>query len=210
MTFSETFERRFWAKVERRGPDECWLWNAWVNNYGYGQISDGPRAKRKNVLASRASWALHTGKMPPAGVFVCHRCDNPRCVNPAHLFLGSQIVNMRDAAKKDRIAFGEGRPNTKLTATQARAIASDTRTHAAIAADFGVSKSRISAIKSGRSWSRDVPVSQIVKPERRKLSREAVRLIRGDRRAISAIARDFGVSRSLVCLVRGGKIYKEL
>lgn len=98
---SPTVDERFWAKVDRRGDDECWEWQAHTDRGGYGQFS--PERSRQ-VAAHRWSLASHTGKSIPQGMFVLHSCDNPACVNPAHLRLGDHADNMRDRKERGRSA----------------------------------------------------------------------------------------------------------
>lgn len=90
---------RFWLKVDQRGPDECWPWLASADPDGRGRFW-WPDAGR-NVAAPRVVWYLSTG-LWPGDLFVCHHCDNPPCVNPAHLFLGTASDNARDMDSKGR------------------------------------------------------------------------------------------------------------
>jgi len=92
--------KRFWPKVDRRGPDECWPWMAYRDRNGYGRISVGGRAGRTE-LAHRLAWTLANGPIP-ASLCVLHRCDNPSCVRPEHLFLGTQHENLLDMVAKRR------------------------------------------------------------------------------------------------------------
>lgn len=88
---------RFWAKVKK--TEECWEWTAALSSTGYGQIG----VNRKLIFAHRFSYVLHYGNIPE-GLFVLHKCDNPKCVNPDHLFAGTQTDNMQDCSKKGRHA----------------------------------------------------------------------------------------------------------
>lgn len=114
------FLLRFWDKIKR--SDNCWLWTASVNTQGYGQMWQRRtgQPKRKHAV-HRLSYQLAYGPIPE-GLSVLHRCDTPRCVNPAHLFLGTQADNMTDMHKKARHCFGETHPLHRLTESDVRDI----------------------------------------------------------------------------------------
>lgn len=98
MKSKKTPEERFWSRVVKGGPDECWPWVG-ANTRGYGILS----VNDKNTKSTRFSWALHHGVPFPEHLDCCHTCDNPPCVNPAHLFPGTASDNAKDAVAKGRV-----------------------------------------------------------------------------------------------------------
>lgn len=153
-------EARFWSFVAKTG--ECWLWTGGTNGYGYGSFQVGGR-KGKRWIAPRFSYTLAHGAIPP-GMNVCHRCDVPGCVNPAHLFLGTQADNLQDMAKKGRhwvqknpgANDGERNPRATLTDVQVLAIRAEWSAggvrQAELMRRYGVSKGVIWRIVHGRQW----------------------------------------------------------
>jgi hypothetical protein len=141
---------RFWEKVNLRGPDDCWPWLAATKQGGYGKIvgDDG-----HFLLAHRAAYELTVGLIP-AGHVLCHHCDNPACVNPSHLFIGTQADNLRDmrAKGRDNAPRGSRHPRAKVTESLVVMIRSDSRSHRCIARDFGIGKSTVGIIKTGGTW----------------------------------------------------------
>lgn len=149
---------RFWAKVDKRGPDECWEWKAVKNIGGYGRFAL-PRGVRRQkwIVAHRVSWALD-GRALPEGYILCHRCDNPGCVNPGHLFVGTHKDNARDRDSKGRRRPPVGTRNgmARLTEQQVRDIhdgASQSVPVKELSMRFGVSETQITRIVRGQSWS---------------------------------------------------------
>lgn len=138
-----SLSERLWSQVDIAGPDECWVWKGAAGAYGSFSF------KGTTYRSHRLSYELAHGPFPLA-LQVCHHCDNPPCVNPAHLFLGTAKDNSDDKVRK-------GRQQSKLTREDVAAIRSACelaeRTQGQIAADFGVSQSIVSLIALGRSWS---------------------------------------------------------
>lgn len=124
----------------------CWLWEGPVysNMYGYVEIRD------ERYSAHRFSFELSNGQIPN-NMFVCHACDNPICVNPEHLFLGSHNDNMLDKARKNR-GKGERHPSARLTASDVLTIRSDKRSHSMISKEYGIARQTVGDIKNRRRW----------------------------------------------------------
>jgi hypothetical protein len=142
---------RFWSKVDR--ADGCWLWRAFRDRHGYGRYAVTARRPR---FAHRYSWELANGPVP-AGLCVCHSCDEPACVNPYHLWLGTHADNMADRGRKGRTAVGVGERHgmSKLTEADVRTIRVELACgvlQAVLASRYGVGRTAISAIKTGKLW----------------------------------------------------------
>lgn len=157
MVSSKTLAERFWYRVDKRSSDECWLWIG-GHNGRYGILSRGPRGAGM-VYAHRCSYELAKGSIPD-GLLVLHKCDTPKCVNPGHLFLGTQIKNMADMVSKGRQSKiartpGEKNRHAKLTDDNVRAIRiliSHGMRTSQLAECFELSRHAITKIKTGRSW----------------------------------------------------------
>ena len=139
---------RFWAKVVKEPNSGCWLWTG-ASSHGYGSL----RFRGHGCRAHRVAWELHRGAVPN-GVSVLHKCDTPLCVNPDHLFLGTQADNIKDAVAKGRIRRGGEAGPSKLTADQVWEIRRrlPTSTVTVLAREFSVAPASIRWIRDGKSW----------------------------------------------------------
>lgn len=147
----ESMEKRFWAKVNRRGEDECWEWLGWKIWDGYGMFD----LKGKKIRAHRMAWELTHGEIPEDMV-VRHKCRG-KCVNPRHLELGTIADNHQDQVRDDTLLRGEQNPSSKLTSEQVQEIRSRLQAYhhglaRQLAHEFNVSEQVISKIRHGRTW----------------------------------------------------------
>ena len=150
--------QRFWNSVDKGDGAGCWSWTAGTDDRGYGRITC---ELGRCVPASRYSWYLHQGPIP-ADAFVCHHCDNPTCIRPDHLFLGTHADNMADMDAKGRRRSGTRSQNgsqnfsAKLTendvADMRHRYTGATGQQAALAREYGISRSTVSEILLGRRW----------------------------------------------------------
>lgn len=161
----EQVAKRFWAKVDQ--ATECWIWTAArkkPEGYGFFKIL------RRMHYAHRVSWEMASGRSIPAGLSVCHVCDNPPCVRPEHLFLGTNADNLRDASRKGRTANGhrngkhtkpectprgETHGRAKLSAVDVRAIrqlAADGTTQKLLGERFRIAQGVVSQIVTRKIW----------------------------------------------------------
>lgn len=158
MILTSSDKRRFWAKVDvSTGAQQCWVWTASKTLDGYGMIGINGRLQR----AHRVSYFLHYG-VNPDNLFVCHTCDNPSCVNPRHLYLGTAADNNRDRDSKNRFVppiprTGEHHHMSKLSAKDVDEIRflydSGSMNQRELAEKYGVRQPHISRIIHKVRWS---------------------------------------------------------
>jgi hypothetical protein len=155
----ETFlaaSKCFWKRVEPKSNNECWDWKGNKNREGYGRIGTIGYQER----AHRFSWIVHNGPIKK-GLFVCHHCDNPSCVNPNHLFLGTSIDNNRDRHEKGRTRCGRqigiDHNMAKLNDDLVRSLYKEAKegrlTQRQLSIKYKVSQSVVSRILNGKTWS---------------------------------------------------------
>lgn len=149
-------EERFWSYVKMDSPQKCWGWQP-----PFLKIRKGKRGlitiNGRTCVAARVAWELTNGPIPPR-MLVCHRCDNPNCVNPSHLFIGTPLDNTRDCLSKGRRKplLGEDHQNSKLTKKQVIEIRTrnpETRKEREkLATKFGITSMHVNAIRLRYRW----------------------------------------------------------
>lgn len=152
--------KRLMAKVEMDPNSGCWLWTGAPSPGGYGEIRVGGRVQ---TGAHRLSYTLHVGPIPP-GLHVCHACDTPPCVNPAHLWLGTAADNVADKVAKGRQRRpdhrGERHPRARITEATVRFIRASPLDNKQLAKMLAYPASGICSIRAGRSWAHVARVNQ--------------------------------------------------
>lgn len=164
MASGRPIVERFWEKVNKNGPihpykpglGRCWIWCRALNSSGYGSIREGSPSK-KMLGAHRVSYEIHNGKIAES-LIVRHTCDNPPCVNPAHLVEDTQLGNIRDMNEKGRQVRGEENGRAKLTELEIEEIRRDyvygssTEGVKALGRKYGVHFSTVHAVVKEKAW----------------------------------------------------------
>lgn len=220
--------KRLWSKVAITDKQSCWEWQAHRNNLGYGMFGIG----QKVWLAHRVAWLAVGGELPPGAVLL-HSCDNPACCNPHHLSVGTQTDNMRDCIAKGRgwpvkrYQRGESNCRSKLTesdVSEIRRICAEGKTsHSELAERFGVSRSLIGFIVSGKVWTHLTNETASVKYKQPPLrgskhgmSKLTETQVREIRKAFASgirqkdLANQYGVTQENIYRIVRGKSWKWL
>jgi hypothetical protein len=199
----ERFEERV------RVTPGCWIWLGYKNPKGYGRINNGNR----DVMAHRFSYELYVGPIP-AGKIICHKCDNPSCVNPDHLWVGTDQENADDKVAKGRWVGGdrkgEAHAMARLSNEAVYAIRADGRPLRSIAKQYGITRGYVRGIKERASWAH-LPSrgDEVGSPDGRartpRLTLEQQRAVRSDTRTYRVIAADFGVDPRIIGRIKHGR-----
>ena len=196
---------RFWAKVTVGKPNECWDWQAGKIGTGYGQFW----LKGNMLRAHRVAYVL--GKFnQPRKFCVCHKCDNPSCCNPKHLFLGTRADNNNDTHIKKRHRYGESCQNTHLTNGDILTIRESNKTVIQLAEKYNVTGQAISLIKRGKSWKH---VGGPIEDSSRTLTEKQVRKIKVALRNYHwgmniELAKKYNVSSGLISHIKTGRLWR--
>lgn len=156
MVLTEKDTDRFWSKVNKVGPDECWDWTAACCSGGYGVIGICHFRKVYSYRSHRLAWESTYGSITK-GLCVCHKCDNRKCCNPKHLFLGTNQENVTDRNAKGRVAHREKHCRAKLTERDVIDIRNQMKngmSQTNVAKRYGISQRTCSDIKSSKTWKR--------------------------------------------------------
>lgn len=157
VQYSESVLKRFWEKVDVGDKDECWEWNASLSvRGGYGQFMTCVKGKRILKKSHRMAYEIYYGKIPK-GKFICHKCNNPKCCNPNHLYAGTPKDNWHDTIKSGNAYELPPIPPeevhcAKLDFEKAEAIRNSDKSGPILARKYNVSKSTISSVRRGKIW----------------------------------------------------------
>jgi HNH endonuclease len=202
--------------------NDCWEWKGWLNDHGYAMLGIGGVGKeRRNIRASRIQYYLHYGKFDET-LCVLHNCDNPNCINPDHLFLGTKKDNTQDMKTKGResnppIHKGEAHHKTKFGKETVMAILASQDSYRKLSQQYNVSVQTIFRIKHGLTWQElQIPVIKTNRDNYQgennpsaKLNWEKIRLIRNDKRPGSIVAKNYGVDKGTINAIRRFRTWKH-
>ena len=152
---------RFWSKVDRSDPGECWIWRGRLTPRGYGDFRICHDGVAKTLRANRVAWEMEFGEIP-GGMVICHTCDTPSCCNPSHFFIGTHAENQADKTRKGRQARGSGHGTSRLSEEQVLWIRNRIGRGEKIrplAREFGVSQRTVQRIHRGMTWRHILPTS---------------------------------------------------
>jgi len=205
---------RFWLYVNKKEPDECWLWLGYRERSGYGR----PNINGKNILAHRFAYELENGLGSAKDRIIRHSCDNRACCNPKHLIAGTQKENVADMYAKGRQPDwkGSNHPSARLTENDIKSVKELIDcglTNNNVAEQFGVSSSMVSLIKRGHRWKHMDVVVKNMQPFRSKLTEKDISEIKeliSKGMVQRRIAEKYNVDPATICYIKRGKTWKHV
>lgn len=205
-------ERAVWrvfSKADVREWDKCWEFRGGTVGNGYAHVQGVTLygEYRQYPYGHRTVWAVFNGRWPTPNEVVQHTCDNPPCVNPAHLIVGTQADNISTRPRSGRWF---GMSTGKLTPAQVAEIRASNKPQIALAKEFNVSQSAISNIITGKTYDASLGGRGGVRPLSRKLSPEAVREIRSSVDPVKVLVERYAVGKSLIYGIRNGTRYADV
>ena len=205
-------ERTVWrvfSKADVREWDKCWEFRGATVGNGYSKVGqvDLFGEVRKDQYGHRTVWAVFNGRWPAPNEVVQHTCDNPPCVNPAHLSVGTQADNLSTRPRSGRWF---GMSTGKLTPAQVAEIRASNNSQTALAKEFNVSQPTISNIITGKTYDASWGGRGGVRPSSRKLTPEAVREIRSSVDPVKVLVERYAVGEALIYGVRNGTRYADV
>jgi len=219
--FDNNFIKRFWDKIDVRENDICWNWKLSKNAGGYGRV----RYKNSMTVSNRIAYAIMYGDIPE-GLCVLHKCDNPACCNPKHLFVGTQKENVLDMERKGRSNHPRGSDLNSSILTENDVLkirdlySKGEFTHLEIAKTFNVSDSTVHNIVTGKTWNhiggKRTYVGKGGKKTRgnAKLNtsnvKEIKKMLKDKRLKNEEIGRLFNVSHRTISSIRSGHTWSDV
>lgn len=193
-----TISDRFWRKVQKGESNDCWPWLGAKTTWGYGLF--WVSADRKRQSAHAIALELETGVVRPPGMHCCHRCDNPACCNPSHLYYGTPSENSADMVTRRRNPRGVRKVNALLAEAQVAEIRERFfagETQASLAEEFGISSGHLSNITRGRMWKHAPGPVGLKRPTPlSNAQREEIRNKRATGTSPQQLAAEYGISAS--------------
>ena len=200
---------RVFSKTRVGEWDECWEFEGATTSNGYAHLAGATLygEYREYPYGHRTVWAVFNGRWPSSGEVVQHSCDNPPCVNPAHLIIGTQADNVSTRPRSGRWF---GMSTGKLTPTQVAEIRASNKPQTALAKEFNVSQQTISNVITGKTYDASFGGRGGVRPSTRKLTPEAVREIRSSVDPVKVLVERYAVGETLIYGVRNGSRYTDV
>lgn len=211
MEITNDHIKRFWEKVDKNGDGSCWIWIAGKTGHGYGALYINKDCK--SYGAHRVSWIIKNGSIP-GGLFVCHKCDNPACVNPDHLFLGTLQDNVQDMISKSRKPKGEDSTSSKITWDIVNQIRKMYQTgnfkQRELGARFGLDQTQVGHIVSNEQWIDENYKREVISTAHKMslIKAQKVRWLNKVGFNQTQISKMFNVHKSLISLIIRNKIWR--